>query len=57
VRRLQRAARMAALESMPAEARRARYHASLVHVGVSRRRMSPERARRWADEECAKRWP
>lgn len=57
VRRLQRAARMAALESMPVEARRARYHASLVHVGVSRRRMSPERARRWADEECAKRWP
>ena len=57
VRRLQRAARMAALESMPADQRRARYHASLVHVGVSRRRMSPERARRWADEECAKRWP
>ena len=57
VRRLQRAARMEALESMPAEARRARYHAGLVHIGVSRRRMSPERAKRWADEECAKRWP
>lgn len=57
VRRIQQAARMAALEAMPADKRRARYHASLVHVGMSRRRMSPERAKKWADEECAKRFP
>jgi len=57
VRRIQQAARMAKLEAMPADLRRARYHAGLVHVGISRRRMSPERAKRWADEEVAKRFP
>lgn len=57
MRRIQQAARMAKLEAMPADLRRARYHAGLVHIGVSRRRMSPERARRWADEEVAKRFP
>ena len=48
---------MAKPEAMPADLRRARYHAGLVHVGISRRRMSPERAKRWADEEVAKRFP
>lgn len=57
IRRLQRAARMAKLDEMPVEKRRAKYHASLVHIGISRRRMSPARAKAWADEECAKRWP
>ena len=51
------AAKMAALEAMPADKRRAKYHASLVHVGISRRRMRPARAKAWADEECAKRFP
>ena len=57
IARLQKAARMAALDAMPADKRRAKYHASLVHVGISRRRMSPARAKAWADEECAKRFP
>ena len=57
MRKLQQAARMAKLEAMPPDLRRARYHAGLVHVGISRRRMSPERAKKWADEEVAKRFP
>jgi hypothetical protein len=54
-RRMADDARMVALESMDPSRRRALYRAKLVRIGMERRRMTRERAERWADAELAKR--
>lgn len=55
IKRIADASRMEAIAKMDPAVARQRYHAKLVHIGVTRRRMSPIRAKAWADAEIARR--
>lgn len=54
-RRMADEARMVALEAMPEARRHELYRNKMIRIGMERRRMSRERAERWADAELAKR--
>ena len=54
-RRMADEARMVALSEMPEARRRELYRNKLIRVGMERRRMTRQRAERWADAELAKR--